>query len=251
MTGKQYREIMDKVVISQEKIDETSKILKRNVHERKQSVRKNRSGWDHCHLILASGVVCTLLIIMTSVFGIIDTNNEFKETVQLAEGKLVFCPIDSPPASGAKIVTPNGKQMAWTLKQINEYMGKNVELEYIPKILTENDLDEPKYVYIDEDGAVTYDTITYSYSEKQDDPEIESAWLTVTIARGKMPISDTVIIGETTSMSTLKGVELSIVSFDKTIFAASFMYGGIGYDIRASHISQEDFIKVLSSIIKY
>ena len=129
-------------------------------------------------------------------------------------------------------------------------MEKDTELKYIPQLLVENDLNENKRVYIDKDGIVTYDNITYRYSEKLNNPGADTASLSVTMAKGKMPIFDEVFNGELTNESSIKDVKLSITCFNETSYVTSFMYDGIGYDVKASRISQEDFIKVLISIIK-
>ena len=98
MNSKEYCNTFDKIVVSEEKIIETSQILNKiNNNNKKENVKILNKN----HLLIACGfafcaisilLVATVININSTKVRILDSLSDdvFKETVQLSDGKLFF-----------------------------------------------------------------------------------------------------------------------------------------------------------------
>lgn len=128
--------------------------------------------------------------------------------------------------------------------QAKEYYGVNIFPD-IPGDLVETDETEFRIYKRNGGAGETYwdiNPVSYfsgDYSRK------------VTVEAGKAcyPLSDFLFYDSSKTKSVINGTEIAIEQADE-YFLAQFIYKGTGFQITAKGLSQEEFISVLSSIVK-
>lgn len=179
---------------------------------------------------------------------------KFHPTVQLANGILVFRELRSEPVSGG--IALNCKdEVPWAPAKVIAYLGKDVRPSSLPDGLKPQ-FDYGSYrqsVFIRKDGSVYYDNITYRYLK--DPHDLSSDQMKITVSKGKLPAVNLVYLGGKNSEDLSKSVSkightnVSVQYFGKEYFA-EFMSQNVGYYVFSKGISQEDFIKVIQSMVR-
>ena len=188
------------------------------------------------------------------------------KTVDLANGKLVFSENDfNTIQNGINLHVKDA--VIWKPSQVIIYLGKDVRPKYIPATLKPL-YDYSKYnhrvfirdfskydhrIFVRENSIVYYDNIGYAY--KADLKDKSSPHLSVVVSKGKHPAADRIYVGGkdaqelSKDISTIGVTKISVQHYKKGYFA-EFIYGNNGYFVMSDGISQEEFIKVLISIVQ-
>lgn len=194
-------------------------------------------------------------------------SGKYEPVVQLSDGVLNF--IDSNvPQTGAKLYfdpkTTHEEQ--WTQEQMVKYLGKDVRPGYLPSVFTKTEQTAgktPQFIVMNNDGTVAYDNISYYYNGDPDD--VSSPSLTVQASKGRLPRDCVLYRSSNQTKSSINGHEISVGheeqkeeipaesgaqtgSYD--LYFAEFLYEGIGYRVVSHRLPQEEFIKVLMSMVK-
>lgn len=176
------------------------------------------------------------------------------KVVDLSNGQLNFSEYKYKLPKLLKFGKVLKNYVKWGISKVNEYFGKDVRPGYIPADLNSNfDYDKYEHVVFISDGYVYRDNITYIYKKDLEDPS--SPNLSVCVSKGKIPETDFYFVGGehgfrlSKEVSTIGETSVS-VQHNKEGYCAKFMYQNNGYFISSDGISQEEFIKVLMSIVK-
>ncbi len=208
--------------------------------------------------------------------NIITTTNNFTKKIKLANGTLFFNNYIPTTNDIAYFNPDTAHTEKWNLEQVTEYLGTSFYPSYIPKTLKlcenfysgtfisesmdksiywtvafENDKDSPIY---DNFGLFYSNSFNNEYNPLRKNLYIE-------VSKNKIPESDTVYSYKTTKKSKIGNIELTIgfynapyyksskecVGYSKH-FVAEFIADNVGYRIKSENLSQEDFIKILTSI---
>lgn len=144
---------------------------------------------------------------------------------------------------GAKIRIPeNGTTETVAFKDYLNKAGMNLDL-FIPEGLENTD---DAFVYYNADGS-EFMMSGYTFSNPG-----TGAYLTVRFQKDRLPITDTKYLMDTEDTSTINGEDVVIgYSKDLGTYYSTFIYQGIGYELTGGQgISQDDFIKVIQSILQ-
>lgn len=155
----------------------------------------------------------------------------------------------------------------WTIEKIKEHLGIDPRPNYIPgdlkNIKSNNDND--RGVIYNADRNIEYDSFAFSYKENTNDYyDPTERLLTVEVSKGSLPIECGKYLSDKILKSNIGNVELQLEyvrtgygpydndhnpSGYNDIYTAYFMYKDIGYKIQSTNLSQEEFIKVIMSVI--
>jgi|GEM_PF-4868655 len=195
-------------------------------------------------------------------------SGKFKSVVQLSNGVLNFIDPSDVPQTSAKLwfdpKTTHEEQ--WTQEQAVAYLGKDVQPEYLPEVFTKTEQTAgktPQFVIMNNDGTVAYDNISYYYNGDPDDANSPS--LSVQASKGKLPRDCLLYRSKDQTKSNISGHEISVGhemlkdevltesgtptgSYD--LYYAEFLYEGNGYRVVSRRLPQEEFVKVLLSLVK-
>ena len=212
--------------------------------------------------IIASNEYVSSIKILTTL-----TAGQHIKTVNLSHGKLVFSENDFKSTTINGICLFIKDVVNWTPSQVIKYLGKDVRPKYIPATLKPL-YDYSKYnhrvfirdfskydhrIFVRENSIVYYDNIGYAYIADLKDKS--SPHLSVVVSKGKHPAADRIYVGGkdaqelSKDISTIGVTKISVQHYKKGYFA-EFIYGNNGYFVMSDGISQEEFIKVLISIVQ-
>lgn len=194
------------------------------------------------------------------------TPGEFTPEVEVTSGMLHFNKLESVNKTDFS-TNPDKEAQTWTQEQVFEYLGKDPRPAQIPNDLVFIGGENSQYtVFLEKNGEVAWDSFDFTYlapSDQDYDPLRRS--LNVSVSKGKLPLTDTVIDFDKAQESTLNGISLHLGysaveygpydektkeaagTFDE--YVAEFMKDGIGYRIISQNLTQEEFIHALLSIV--
>lgn len=199
--------------------------------------------------------------------GAVQQNGKYEPVVRLQNGVLNFMEPDLPRTSAKMYFDPEKThEEQWTQGQVETYLGKDVRPDYLPAVFTKTEQeaeDSPHFVIMNNDGTVAYDNISYYYYANPDDAG--SASLSVQASKGKLPRDCVLYRAKDQKKSDINGHEISVghekikdvpdkdsgepaETYD--LYYAEFLYDGIGYRIVSKKLPQEEFVKVLLSVVK-
>lgn len=208
--------------------------------------------------------------------NIITSINNFTQKIELTNGSLFFNDY-IPVANDIAYFNPDTTHTErWDLEQVTEYLGTSFYPSYVPETLKlcedfysgtfiSEYIDKSMYWTVAFEGDAVppiYDNFGLFYSDSFDDeynPLRKNLYIEV--SKNKIPESDTVYSYETTEKSKIGNTELTIGFYKapyydgeeeptgySEYFVAEFMVDNVGYRIKSENLSQEDFIKILTSI---
>ena len=144
---------------------------------------------------------------------------------------------------GSKIGLPeNGTTETVSYESYLEKANMNIDL-WLPTGLENT---EDAYVYYNEDGTV-FMMSGYTFSNPNSGEN-----LTIRFQNDTLPLTDTRYQLENEEVTIINGEDI-IIGYYKELdsYYTAFMYKSIGYELTGMQgISQEDFIKVIQSIIQ-
>lgn len=144
---------------------------------------------------------------------------------------------------GAKIRIPeNGTTETVAFKDYLNKAGMNLDL-FIPEGLENTD---DAFVYYNADGS-EFMMSGYTFLNPG-----TGAYLTVRFQKDRLPITDTKYLMDTEDTSTINEEDVVIgYSKDLGVYYSTFIYQGIGYELTGGQgVSQDDFVKVIQSILQ-
>ena len=180
--------------------------------------------------IFMIGLICVLVI-----FLLVRKNADGSDHI-------VFNQMESAQTQKNKVVLPTGAiSVIYDWDKVCEYYGKDISLSYLPESIQKNDRSKEYTIFEDENGNVLMDNITFEYSG------INGESISIITSKGKLPISDLRLVkGE---KSVISGVDVMLYKNDKML-QASFIDDNIGYQIQSVSITEDEFMKVIESMIK-
>lgn len=211
----------------------------------------------------------------TSNKNVLLTANE-EQKIEIVNGSLFFNDY-IPSTNDIAYFNPDTAQTErWDLEQVTEYLGTSFYPSYVPKSLKLcKDFYSDTFIseYIDksmywtvafeggEDSPV-YDNFGLFYSDSfADEYNPLRKNLYIEVSKNKIPQSDTLYLYETTEKSKIGNTELTIGFYKapyydgkkepagySECFFAEFMVDNVGYRVKSENLSQNDFIKILTSL---
>lgn len=194
-------------------------------------------------------------------------NGKYEPVVRLKNGVLNFIDSNVPQVSAKMYFDPEKThEEQWTQEQVESYLGKDVRPGYLPEVFSAAEQDagtSPQFIIMNNDGTVAYDNIGYYYYADSDDPA--SASLEVKASKGKLPRDCVLYRSKEQKKSDINGHAI-FVGHEKMqdmtvadsgepaetydLYYAEFLYDGVGYRIVSKKLPQEEFVKVLISMVK-
>lgn len=164
--------------------------------------------------------------------------------------KVYFNKPGDDAVTAAKLVLPEGEKKELTLEEVNRYYGRDMSDCYIPENLVKNNLKEKFDFYYDGD-IVTSDRAVLWYSiEGGTGPDYP--YMEIEFQKGKIPLSDMIYSDSDIKESTINGKKVTFTAeFQEgsTNYKAEFFNNEIGYRVQGVAISQEEFMKVIYSLL--
>lgn len=164
--------------------------------------------------------------------------------------KVYFNKPGDDAVTAAKLVLPEGEKKELTLEEVNRYYGRDMSDCYIPENLVKNNLKEKFDFYYDGD-IVTSDRAVLWYSiEGGTGPDY--SYMEIEFQKGKIPLSDMIYADSDIKESTINGKKVTFTAeFQEgsTNYKAEFLNNEIGYRVQGIAISQEEFMKVIYSLL--
>lgn len=165
-----------------------------------------------------------------------------------ANNKIVINHIDGLSASRLKLnfeLKPEDR-VEMDKVGLNNYYGINVFPE-VPKDIKEWEEDSNYSIYKKNGGTgeVYWDQQVLNY-----DNEDFSRGVYIELKKGSLPILDYSFGDSTEEKSVINNWEVIIGLSEKGYYHALFMYHEVGFCVNASGLTQDEFVGVLSSIIK-
>lgn len=144
--------------------------------------------------------------------------------------------------SESKICIPvDAVNKTYTWKELCEYYGKDVSFQSLPETFDDDIKNQTFEMYVDSDGNVVYDNVELYYQATSDQ------YIRLIVAKEKLPVTDEMCIGGV--YSTINGKQLEIYKVNDTYYSA-FIYDGIGYNLTARGLSQDEYIELLKEKIQ-
>ncbi|MCI9411284.1 MAG: hypothetical protein HFG36_04345 [Eubacterium sp.] len=164
--------------------------------------------------------------------------------------KVYFNEPDHDAVAAAKLALPDGEKKELTLEEVNQYYGRDMSECYIPENLVKNNLKEKFDFYYDGD-IVTSDRAVLWYSiEGGTGPDYP--YMEIEFQKGKIPLSDMIYADSDIKESIINGKKVTFTAEfpeGSTNYTAEFLSNEIGYRVQGISISQEEFMKVIYSLL--
>ena len=240
-----YKSAMKKMDIPKELIEKTSV---RMIQQQKLLEQTNRNK-KKPYLYLS--FACSFILIIAIFYTIHNKSNDSIiltelipngtiQTVNVNDGILYFNNL-SEEADNIKVNQnfgiPDSLKKEWTKEEYMSYLGKKIELSYLPDgFFMEK---ESIHVYKNKEGIIKSDEYYAAYTAN------ENQRIELSVRKGKLPSKSYQGLAEE---SEIKQTKLSIVYIEGlNSYQAQFLLDNIGYYLSVENITQEEFIKILYS----
>ena len=164
--------------------------------------------------------------------------------------KVYFNEPDHDAVAAAKLALPDGEKKELTLEEVNQYYGRDMSECYIPENLVKSNLKEKFDFYYDGD-KVTSDRAVLWYSiEGGTGPDYP--YMEIEFQKGKIPLSDMIYADNDIKESIINGKKVTFTAEfpeGSTNYTAEFLNNELGYRVQGISISQEEFMKVIYSLL--
>jgi len=171
-------------------------------------------------------------------------DDEHYSVVELSKGILNFGE-STPPMDSILYFDPETTTERFlTKKEYIEYLGVDPRPSYMAAGLIEQPANKLMIIE-NKDGTIAFDNGYFNYYSQDNKKS-----LTVSTSKGGYPKNCALIATESESKSNINGIEVNVGHSLDSMYVATFMYKGIGYEIESYNISQKEFINVLVSILQ-
>ncbi|MCM1989043.1 DUF4367 domain-containing protein [Oceanirhabdus seepicola] len=171
-------------------------------------------------------------------------DGEHSSVVELSKGILNFGEATPPMDSIMYFDPKTTTERSLTQKEYIEYLGVDPRPSYMIAGLIEQPVDNLMIIK-NKNGTMAYDNGYFNYFS-----EDNNKVLTISTSKGGYPKNCALIATESESKSNINGIEVNVGHSLDSMYVATFMYKGIGYEIESYNISQKEFINVLVSILQ-
>lgn len=162
-----------------------------------------------------------------------------------AENKIIVHRIDGISSGRQNICLLFEDFVAMNKDELNEYYGINVFPE-VPDDMSEwQNQQHGIYRRNGGTGEVYFENALQNYSNGD-----LSRNVNIGLKKGSLPWCDYGILKETEEKSVINGTEAEIGQDANGYYYAQFMYRNVGFQILAEGLTQEEFVAVISSLIK-
>lgn len=162
-----------------------------------------------------------------------------------ANNKIVINKIDGVPADKHHIALFMDDFVPMDRAQVNEYYGVNI-FPTVPEGFEE--WDDQVYGVFRRDGGtgeIYWDQMVINY-----DNEDASKKINMEVKKGSLPVLDYYFGDAKEEKSILNNLEVAIGFSEVSGYHAIFMYKDVGFCINGDGLTQDEFVKMISSIIK-
>lgn len=164
-----------------------------------------------------------------------------------ANNKIVINKVDVMSADRVKLNIDIHEDdfVEMSLDEMKQYYGVDIE-PVVPADIKPWEDDGQYGVYKKDGGTgeIYYETTVLNYSSEDFKREVH-----LEISKGRIPLYDCVFSG-TEEKSVINNLEVCIGLTDNGYYYTEFMYHGVGFTIDANGVSQEEFVNIISSVIK-
>jgi hypothetical protein len=243
-----YKCAMKKMDVPKELVEETSEKMIQQQKLLKQTNRNKKKPY------LYLSFACSLILIITIFYTIHNKSNDriiltelspntTIQTVNVSDGILYFNDFSEEPDNikiNQNLGIPDSLSKEWIKEEYMSYLGKTVELSYLPEGFTLEK--EVVRVYENKEGIIKSDEYYTEYAAN------ENQRIELYLRKGKLPSKS---YQDLPAQSNIKNTKLSIVyREDLCSYQAQFILEDVGYYLSTENITQEEFIKILYSFFK-
>lgn len=246
-TAKKYKDIYKKI--------EVPTALKEDTIRQMQERKKKRRYTGFAYAVAAVAGIALIVGIASrqmiqkpgneiTICEALDSNT-VKEEVALSKGSLYFQNIQGEFTSpGLSLGKLQGESISVSEEEYFSYLGCEPLPEYIPQGMEKQDSGKQQLT-LAKDGTYDIDLFTVTYTGD------EERSIEILLSGKKLPKAEE---AEELFSNTIKDTIVRIAYYgsepEKMVFIAYFQTETVGYRIKTKGISQEDFIKILLSVIK-
>lgn len=240
-----YKNVNEKILVPDQLKEDTIRLMK----ERKP-VRKY-TAFAYAAAVFAGIVVLGVVSLQIrqraekdiTICDALDENS-VKEQVALSKGSLDFEKIPGEfAAPGLTLGVMDGQKVSVNEKEYFAYLGKNPLPSYIPEGMTKQET-EGQMLTQKEDGSYGEDLFSVTYEGSNE------SFLEILLSANGIPEAE---MAKELTGSLINGIEIKTAYYgakpEETVFLAYLQEEGVGYRIKSRGISQEEFIRILLSII--
>ncbi len=240
-----YKSAMKKMKISEELLKTTSEHM---ISQQQLLGQSNQYKNKKPYLYLS--LACSFLLILTFFSAIHNKNdkiivtelrtNETIQTVNVVGGVLYFNDVSEEIdriKMNQNLGILDSFSVEWTKEEYMSYLGKNIELSYLPDGFAMEK--ESIRVYENKEGIIKSEEYYAAYTA------IENQRIELYLRKGKLPGKS---YKDLPTESVIKNNKLSILYIkDFNNYQAQFILDDIGYYLSVENLTQEEFIKILYS----
>lgn len=245
-TLKQYKSINDKIQIPDSLKEDTIRLMK----EGRQP--KRYTGFVYAAAAIAGIVfigIASLQIRQKSdneltICEALDANT-VKEEVELSKGSMSFQNIQGEFLTpGLHLGGLDEQAVSVSEADYFSYLGTEPLPEYIPEGMVKQDSGKQQLT-LDAEGGYEVDLFTVTYEGSQD------SYMEILLSGQGIPKADEAagLLGNLINETEIKTAYYGSEPEDMT-FIGYFQVDGVGYRIKTKGVSQEEFIKIILSVIK-
>lgn len=243
----QYKSVNERIVVSDRLKEDTIRLMK---------MKEGKPAKRYGTYVYAAAVVAVI-----AVFGVVALQvrqrtgkditicdvldgNSVKEQVELSKGSLDFEKIMGEfSAPGLNLGVMDGQKVLVNETDYFSYLGKNPLPSYIPEGMTRQDT-EGQMLTQKEDGTYAEDLFSIKY-EGSNESSLEILLSSCSIPEEEQAKD---LTGSFVNDIEIKTAYYGVQS-EQMVFLAYFQTEGVGYRIKSQGISQEEFIRIVLSVI--
>lgn len=243
---KQYKNVNEKIPVPASLKEDTIELMKKN--------RKPKHSIAYVYGAAAMvGIVCLGIVFMENrqkpereitICETLDTN-VVQEEIELSKGTMYFQKISGEfSRPGLHLGSIEGEKVAMQEEDYFAYLGRDPLPAYLPEGMVKQD-SGGQFVTKREDGTFAEDEFLITYKGDS------GSFVEIVLSAEGIPEAE---MAEDIAGCLVNDTELKTAyygtNFSDRFFLAYFQADGIGYKVKSRGISQEEFIKVILSIIK-
>lgn len=211
-----------------------------SLFERRKQYEKEKKQKRKMLACMFTTICFVCLVAGIGVFqsGILEKNH------RNADSKIIINKMEGMPSYRIDMELKKSDLVEMNKAELNEYYGINI-FPIVPKDLKEWNQVYGIYKQNDGIGNVYWDQTVLNYSN-----EDVSRLVNLEIKKGSLPILDYGFGDSTEEKSIINNQEVFIGYSESSGYHAIFMYQDIGFCVHGDGLSQDEFIAILTSLIK-